>query len=232
MKKLITNYTFNSSAKTIVFNDYTSLDIRKLLLITNTKTNTIIYNFASTGGTVSGNTLTLSYDTTSMSSSDPLQIFYDDGRIVSDHFENPFGTAEGQVVVSSSESFWARLNRIGRPRSNTANGVLVSANAGTLVTTAGITTSIGCVLYPTVCSVSCTTDAILVITTSSGLQDGQITYAAYTYAKAGTPITVKFDGESYCEENTGIGIGAIPLSANSGGLIYGSTSAIEVEMNY
>ena len=148
-------------------------------------------------------------------------------------FENPFSTREGQLVVSTSENFWARLNRLGRPRSNTANGQAVSAKAGVLTQTAAITTSIGCVLYPTICSVSCTVDAILVIQApNAGLQDGNIMYAAYTYAKAGTPIAVRFDGEGYCKENTGISIGAIPLTDNSGGKIYGSCNGIEMEMNY
>jgi hypothetical protein len=81
MKKLISNYTFNPAARTISFADYTSIDLEGLLLITNVTDNQIIYNFADPcfGGGVSGNTVTLTYDTTSMSSGDSLQIFYDDG---------------------------------------------------------------------------------------------------------------------------------------------------------
>lgn len=79
MKTLITNYTFNAASKTITFTDYTSIDLNRVLLITNATTNTIIYNFASStlGGTVSGNTLTLTYNTGSMSNIDKLQIYYD-----------------------------------------------------------------------------------------------------------------------------------------------------------
>jgi len=245
MKRLITNYTFNKAAKTITFNDYTSINLEQILLITNTTSNKIIYNFANLGGSVSENVLTLAYNTSSMNNTDKLQIFYDDAvydshdangnLLIKDnaHFENPFGTAEGQLVVSSSENFWARLSRIGRPRSKTASAVAVSATAGVLVSTGGITASIGCALYPTVCSVSCTVDAVLVIQApNAGLQDGEIMYAAFAYAKAGTPLVVRFDGEGYCKENVGISIGAIPLTANSGGLIYGSCSGIEVEVNY
>lgn len=80
MKKLISNYTFNPAARTISFTDYTSIDLEGMLLITNVTDNQIIYNFADPcfGGGVNGNTVTLTYDTTSMSNTDALQIYYDD----------------------------------------------------------------------------------------------------------------------------------------------------------
>lgn len=83
MKKLVSNYKFNAATKQITLSDYTSIDLESLLLITNVTDNIIIYNFASTGkgGTISGNILTLQYDTTSMSNSDDLQIFVDDGNL-------------------------------------------------------------------------------------------------------------------------------------------------------
>lgn len=82
MKTLVTDYTFNAAAGTIKFNDYTIISLEGLLLITNTTDNIIIYNFAdpSTGATVSGNIVDLGYDTSSMSNTDSLQIYYDDGR--------------------------------------------------------------------------------------------------------------------------------------------------------
>lgn len=80
MKKLITNYTFDASAQTITFSDYTSILREGILLITNVTDNLIIYNFAdpTAGGTVLTNVLTLDYTTTSMDDTDDLQIFYDD----------------------------------------------------------------------------------------------------------------------------------------------------------
>lgn len=80
MKTKINNYTFDASAKTITFGDYVAIELERLLLITNVTDNIIIYNFAvpNNGGAVSGNVLTLAYDTTGMSDSDKLQIFYDD----------------------------------------------------------------------------------------------------------------------------------------------------------
>jgi len=55
-----------------------------ILLITNVTDNIIIYNFAdpTKGGTVSDNVLTLTYDTSSMSNTDKLLIFYDDSTYV------------------------------------------------------------------------------------------------------------------------------------------------------
>ncbi len=80
MKKLITNYTFNPTEKTITFEDYDTIDLERVLLITNVTRNEIIYSFAdpSKGGSVSGNVLTLNYDTTSMDDTDLLQIWYED----------------------------------------------------------------------------------------------------------------------------------------------------------
>ena len=83
MKILITNYVFDTSARTITFSDYTSISLAGVLLITNVTNNTIIYNFAdpTKGGTVLGNVLTLTYGTTGMAATDKLQIFYDDSVI-------------------------------------------------------------------------------------------------------------------------------------------------------
>ena len=79
MKTLVRNYSFDKTNKKITFLDYTSITLDEILLITNVTDNVMIYNFAnpSLGGTVSGNVLTLTYDTSSMSSTDSLQIFID-----------------------------------------------------------------------------------------------------------------------------------------------------------
>lgn len=82
-KKLVYNYTFNASSQTLVVDS--NFKLRTLQLITNVTDGEIIYNFAdpNKGGTTSYSTLdnkttiTLEYDTTSMSDSDELQIFID-----------------------------------------------------------------------------------------------------------------------------------------------------------
>jgi hypothetical protein len=84
MKILITNYTFNAASRTVTFLGYSRILLDSVLLITNVTDNVIIYNFAGSGkgGIVSGNVLTLDFDTTTMSNSDSLQIYYDDAAIV------------------------------------------------------------------------------------------------------------------------------------------------------
>ena len=83
MKVLVTNYSFNAAAKQITFGGYSSISLASLLIITNTTSNIIIYNFAdpTAGGTINGNILTLTYNTTPMSNTDKLQIYYDDPNI-------------------------------------------------------------------------------------------------------------------------------------------------------
>ena len=115
MKILITNYSFDASGKTITFNDYTSILLERVLLITNVTDNVIIYNFAdpNKGGTVSDNVLTLTYDTTSMSDTDKLQIFYDDPDV-----ETPINDGGNSITVDGSVSIGAALpagtNTIGK----------------------------------------------------------------------------------------------------------------------
>jgi hypothetical protein len=81
MKTKVNNYAFNKTTKTVTFTDYTTIRLDGILLITNTTDGVIIYNFASPtlGGTVSGNSVVLEYDTSTMDDTDKLQIFYDDG---------------------------------------------------------------------------------------------------------------------------------------------------------
>lgn len=80
MKRLHADYTFTPSTKKVALNGLTSLSLEQMLLVTNVTSNQIIYNFAnpSLGATISGTELTLDFDTTGMSGTDELQIFYDD----------------------------------------------------------------------------------------------------------------------------------------------------------
>lgn len=79
MKQIIKNYSFNATARTITFTDFTTISLERVLLITNVTDNAVIYifNTPSRGGSVAGNVLTLEFDTSSMSNSDKLQITYD-----------------------------------------------------------------------------------------------------------------------------------------------------------
>lgn len=79
MKRRLTTYTFDASEKTITLSENVTLN--GFTVITNVTDNIIIYNFAdpALGGSENSNVLTLDYDTSSMSDTDELQIFYDDG---------------------------------------------------------------------------------------------------------------------------------------------------------
>lgn len=76
---IVDSYVFNPTAKTIKFNQYPSLQQEGIKLITNATTGVIIYQFndSTKSGTVSGDTLTLTFNTASMSASDKLMIVYD-----------------------------------------------------------------------------------------------------------------------------------------------------------
>ena len=120
------SYVFDPSSQTIEFLGE-GLDITRLKLITNTLTNEIIYNFADAtagNGGVSGNLLTLVYDTTSMNASDPLQVVIDvaedDGGFTRIGGIEPNGNrmvlrvnSRGHVVPSDQEIVSINLDRVG-----------------------------------------------------------------------------------------------------------------------
>ena len=96
MKKLILNYSFDASAKTITFLDYDAIELRRVLLISNATANVIIYGIGNPnkGGSVEDNVLTLTYDTNAaeMEDTDTLLIYYlDDNQreevTVADHYK-------------------------------------------------------------------------------------------------------------------------------------------------
>lgn len=75
---IIDKYSFNPLTKEITFLDNADVKIEGLQLITNLKRGAIIYQFneQTKGGVLIGNVLTLNYDTSTMQSSDVLQIIY------------------------------------------------------------------------------------------------------------------------------------------------------------
>ena len=81
MKIRLTNATFSAAAKTIAHSSFSDVTLSGIQVITNVTDQIIIYNFADTtkGGTLSVDTLTLEYDTTSMSDTDELMILVEDG---------------------------------------------------------------------------------------------------------------------------------------------------------
>lgn len=82
MRQRLTNYIFNPAAKTITFSGQLGLTLDGFQIITNLTSNVIIYDFgdATLGGSLSGNVLTLTFNTASMGIGDALQIFYYNGN--------------------------------------------------------------------------------------------------------------------------------------------------------
>ena len=70
------SYTFDASAQTITFSGLPTLGVEDIGVIVNLTDNVVIYNPQDNalGGTISSNVLTLTFDTTSMSDTDELQI--------------------------------------------------------------------------------------------------------------------------------------------------------------
>jgi hypothetical protein len=80
-KQRLTGATFTAAAKTVLHTSFSDVGLAGIQLIVNVTDQIIIYNFADTakGGTLSTDTLTLEYDTTSMSDTDELMILVEDG---------------------------------------------------------------------------------------------------------------------------------------------------------
>lgn len=83
MKIALTNtVTFTPASKTIKLG-ITDFDVRRLYAIINQTNQTILYATATPGRgytAISGDTITLAYDTTAMSATDVLQVLYDDSE--------------------------------------------------------------------------------------------------------------------------------------------------------
>jgi hypothetical protein len=109
MKVHVTQYSFSASLRQVTFLGYSSINLENILLISNVTKNIFIYNFAdaNAGGTVSGNVLTLAYNTSSMSDSDKLLIYYDNDSTPSSDESNALlrriiKLLESQATVDAS----------------------------------------------------------------------------------------------------------------------------------
>lgn len=137
MKTLISEYVFNPVAKTIVFTcEQCPKKLSQLLLITNVSTNTIIYNFANNtqGGTLSDNVLTLTYDTTSMSAGDSLQIYAD--------IENSFNVIDMVTALKNIFNVLSYPAWLDRSLNRLRGTVIVESGTVTTVTTCTTVTGI------------------------------------------------------------------------------------------
>ena len=111
MKVLVHPYSFDKANRRITFTSYPSISLENVLLITNVKTNDIIYNFSSStlgGSLASYSVLQLDFDTTSMANTDPLQIFYDDGLTAVPVTDN-----SGSLTVDNNGTFAVQAAQTG-----------------------------------------------------------------------------------------------------------------------
>jgi len=123
---LETGYTFTPSTRTIVIPKVVLRE--RLVLITNVTTNTVIYNFSdpnlratsyTTSSTANANTTTivLNYNTTSMSSTDKLQITideYDEKFTPSETYVDPvnkFRTSQPQALIDTDFEYGTQITK-------------------------------------------------------------------------------------------------------------------------
>jgi hypothetical protein len=147
------SYTFNAASKTVTFSGLRSaITLANILLITNVTRNTIIYNFAdvATGATsFNNNVLTLTYDTTSQSNSDVLQIFLDvesKDESLHDLLRRMNKLLESNAVVDSQLRQRVTLDSLGPSTAITTTMPVsgtVTATVGNIVATQLVSTSAG-----------------------------------------------------------------------------------------
>jgi hypothetical protein len=123
-KKLRYNYTFTPSTNTVVLSGYT--DAKRLLLITNTKINTIIYNFADVSATATSvsynattdkTTIVLAYNCSAMSATDSLQIFTEEDTVAISPSEvlqdpvNKLRTSSPQALIDTDFEYGTQISK-------------------------------------------------------------------------------------------------------------------------
>lgn len=156
MKVLVENYTFDASEKTVTLTDYNPVVMERLLLITNVTDGIIIYKFADAtkGGTALTNVITLVYDTTSMSDTDDLQIFYDHAaatQLVSGTVTANLGATDNAVLddIAANQTDASQKTQVvdgaGNVIGATANALdinIKSGNPTTIAVTQGTATNL------------------------------------------------------------------------------------------
>ena len=148
MKKLIEKYVFDPAQKNVVFNDYENIELERVLVITNVTKNIIIYNFANplAGAQVlNNNILHLQYDTSTMSNTDKLQIFYEEDTLAATEVtqENLFdlmysvfsSLKDLSSILTTIHSGSVRTSVVNSPNVNAAVTSIGGVQAHTMATT-------------------------------------------------------------------------------------------------
>lgn len=106
---IIGDYTFNAAAKTITISNVANIRIEGFQIITNITTGVMIYQFnnPSLNGSLAGNVLNLTFNTTSMSNTDKLQILYI--PMINGAFQNE---QEGLAEVNNTNILLRRIVKL------------------------------------------------------------------------------------------------------------------------
>lgn len=138
--RLADSYTFDASAQTVVHASFSDIGLDGIQLITNVTDNVIIYQFnsPSKGGTLATDTLTLTYDTTSMSDTDELMILVEDGS--STQPVSGSVTADTELTTADLDTGGGTDTRavVGLVGSKSGGGALIPGDA-----TAGLKVDLG-----------------------------------------------------------------------------------------
>jgi hypothetical protein len=150
---------------------------------------------------------------------------------IDNHIENPFSTKEGQLPVSLTENFWARLSRYGRPW----GGYTAFTTASNTPTAMIKTPNIGNVVYVSTVMASCTVDAFFYISFRQGFGGNSTDPSGMQtncyFAKAGTPVIVKFDGDVIIGDSGDARVTVQTTNTGESGTLYASITGIEVAVN-
>lgn len=126
---------------------------------------------------------------------DSIKSAVKDGIQDSAILENPFGTANGQMVVSNSENFWARLRREGKMIKAYTTGIsLTGTGAMQSVSSYALVPSANHVLYVSKIICGSDVDTQFVLNMVSGVQDAGNHFFNFL-VKAGESKEISFDGD-------------------------------------
>jgi len=154
--------------------------------------------------------------------------------------ENPFGTLEGQEIVSTSETFWARLGRLGTPAFK--YGSIAFTTSTSTIAFAGNWFKDDHVLYLQHALISADADVIIGVAmypagSGSNYQGSGTGYQYQCFLKAGTPLLIPFDGsQKFVREdndtlNAQFRLQATAPTGGAGGKVYVSIVGIQIARN-
>ena len=157
MKVLVKDYTFDASNKTITFNEYSSIALEDILMITNVEDNIIIYLFSDPllGGSVNANILTLTYNSAGMNNTDSLQIWLE----LSDNHSTEITQSELRDLTNSINTLIYFLYA-NSPRIDSFNRLTINGSEITQPVSGTVTASVANATVSTVTTVAAVSNIV------------------------------------------------------------------------